>query len=188
MARYRCCTCYSRTWSAGSLAVIRSRRKEIAGGLVNPVQPFHPNVPPPNDVVLLIRRHGFNNAMIWFVKLITDPFTDIVAYYGSVLPKRAWPVSGAGDKVILWIVSGNRDERVFSEADRLVLDRNGPRPLSFGSGVHHCIGLRLAQLQVRALWEELIRRYRSIEMVGPLQRTSSNFVFGTQSMPVIVRY
>ena len=80
MARYRCCTCYSRTWSAGSLAVIRSRRKEIAGGLVNPVQPFHPNVPPPNDVVLLIRRHGFNNAMIWFVKLITDPFTDIVAY------------------------------------------------------------------------------------------------------------
>ena len=94
----------------------------------------------------------------------------------------------AGDKVILWIVSGNRDERVFPDADRLVLDRSGPRPLSFGSGVHHCIGFRLAQLQVRVLWEELIRRYSSIEVVGPVKRAGSSFVFEFLSMPVVVRH
>ena len=88
----------------------------------------------------------------------------------------------------MWIVSGNRDERVFPDAETLVLDRDGPRPLSFGSGVHHCIGFRLAQLQVRALWEELIARYSSIESAGPAIRTGANLVFGHVSMPVILRH
>lgn len=87
----------------------------------------------------------------------------------------------------MWIVSGNHDECVFRDAEKLVLDRDGPRPLSFGSGVHHCIGFRLAQLQVRTLWEELIARYSSIEPAGPVVRTGANLVFGYLRMPVVLR-
>ena len=93
----------------------------------------------------------------------------------------------AGEKVIMWIISGNRDEGVFPDADRLVLHRDGPRPLSFGSGVHHCIGFRLAQLQVRTLWEELIRRYSRIESAGPVDCRGNNLVFSYISMPVVLQ-
>ena len=92
-----------------------------------------------------------------------------------------------GDKVVMFYVSGNRDEAAFTEPDSLVLDRSEPRPLSFGSGIHHCIGFRLARMQLRAMWEGMLDRFSSIELLGPPVRQRSNFVQGFHSMPVIAR-
>ncbi len=91
----------------------------------------------------------------------------------------------AGDKVVMFYVSANRDEAAFDRPDELVLDRTEPRPLSFGSGVHHCIGFRLAQMQMEYMWEGMLDRFSGFELAGDIQRLRSNFVQGYNSMPVI---
>ncbi|WP_329604727.1 cytochrome P450, partial [Undibacterium luofuense] len=71
-----------------------------------------------------------------------------------------------GDKVIMWYASGNRDENVFERPDDLIIDRSNARShLSFGFGVHRCMGNRLAELQLRILWEELIERFEAISVL-----------------------
>ena len=91
----------------------------------------------------------------------------------------------AGDKVVMWYLSGNRDSDVIADADRFLIDRQNARHhLSFGFGIHRCVGNRLAELQLRILWEEIMRRFRFIEVVGPAVRTYSNFVHGIESLPV----
>ena len=93
-----------------------------------------------------------------------------------------------GDRVALWYLSANRDDSVIEEPERLVIDRKSPRRhLSFGFGVHHCMGSRLAEAQLRVLWEELLRRFPSIEVVAPPVRVMSNFVHGYASLPVLIR-
>jgi len=95
----------------------------------------------------------------------------------------------AGDKVVMWYVSGNRDEEVIDDPDGFVIDRSRPRHhLSFGSGIHRCVGDRLAELQLQILWEEILKRDLEIEVVGPPVRAYSNFLRGIKSLPVqIVR-
>jgi cytochrome P450 len=94
-----------------------------------------------------------------------------------------------GDRVVLWYVSANRDEEVFSEADRFLVERyrpgsREPRHLSFGAGIHFCLGARLAEMQLRCLWEEVLDRYPQIDLaVAPL-RVHSSFVNGFKSLPV----
>ncbi len=91
----------------------------------------------------------------------------------------------AGDRVVMWYVSGNRDETVFDDADSLIIDRpNARQHVSFGFGVHRCMGNRLAEMQLRLLWEEIMRRYRHVEVVGEPARICSNFVKGYASLPV----
>jgi cytochrome P450 len=91
----------------------------------------------------------------------------------------------AGEKVVMWYISGNRDEAVFDRPDELVIDRPNPRRhLSFGFGIHRCVGNRLAELQLRILWEEILVRFPMIEVVGPPVRIRSNFVHGYESLPV----
>jgi cytochrome P450 len=91
----------------------------------------------------------------------------------------------AGDKVVMWYVSGNRDEEVIDDPDGFVIDRPRPRHhLSFGSGIHRCVGDRLAELQLQILWEEILRRELEIEVVGPPVRAYSNFLRGIKSLPV----
>tara|TARA_R110002124_G_scaffold128168_1_gene288829 strand:- start:1200 stop:2471 length:1272 start_codon:yes stop_codon:yes gene_type:complete len=91
----------------------------------------------------------------------------------------------AGDKVIMWYVSGNRDERFFDNPDDFIIDRADVRKhLSFGFGIHRCMGNRLAELQLRVLWEEILKRYERIEVVGEPERTVSSFVHGFTAMPV----
>lgn len=91
----------------------------------------------------------------------------------------------AGDKVVMWYLSGNRDGKVIERADDFLVDRKNARHhLSFGFGVHRCLGNRLAEMQLRVLWEEIIRRFRRIEVVGTPVRTYSNVVHGFESMPV----
>lgn len=91
----------------------------------------------------------------------------------------------AGDKVVMWYLSANRDETVHERPHDFIVDR--PRPkhhLAFGFGIHHCVGNRLAELQLRILWEEILKRYPVIELAGEPVRTKSNFVHGFVSMPV----
>ncbi|MEM1156142.1 MAG: cytochrome P450 [Pseudomonadota bacterium] len=90
-----------------------------------------------------------------------------------------------GDKVVLWYISANRDESVIERADEFVIDRRNPRQhLSFGIGIHRCMGSRLAEMQLRLLWEEIMKRFTFVELVGEPERVQSNFVHGYSSLPV----
>jgi cytochrome P450 len=90
-----------------------------------------------------------------------------------------------GDKVIMWYVSGNRDDTVIDQADRFIIDRARPRQhLSFGFGIHRCIGMRLAELQLKIVWEEILKRFSRIEVMGEPQRVYSSFVKGYETLPV----
>lgn len=91
----------------------------------------------------------------------------------------------AGDKVVMWYLSANRDEQAIERPHEFIIDRERPKHhLAFGFGIHHCVGNRLAELQLRILWEEILKRYPVIEVLGEPVRTKSNFVHGFMSMPV----
>ena len=90
-----------------------------------------------------------------------------------------------GDKLAMWYLSGNRDEAAISEPNRFIVDRERPRQhLSFGFGIHRCVGNRLAELQLKILWEELLKRFEKIEVVGEPTRIRSSFVRGFSDLPV----
>ena len=92
-----------------------------------------------------------------------------------------------GDQVLMWYVSANRDEDVFADADVIDIQRdNADRHLSFGYGIHFCMGSRLAELQLRVLWEEILERFERIEVQEEPERTFSSFVHGYTSLPVTV--
>ena len=92
-----------------------------------------------------------------------------------------------GDKVVMWYLSGNRDEEAIEHADRFIIDRARPRQhMSFGFGIHRCVGNRLAELQLKVLWQEILKRFPRIEVTGEPVRTKSNFVHGFLSMPVVI--
>jgi cytochrome P450 len=90
-----------------------------------------------------------------------------------------------GDKVVMWYISGNRDEDKIDRADEFIIDRAKPRQhLAFGAGIHRCVGDRLAEQQLRILWEEILQRDMRFEVTGPPQRLYSNFIRGIRSLPV----
>jgi cytochrome P450 len=90
-----------------------------------------------------------------------------------------------GDKVVMWYVSGNRDEDVIERPNEFIIDRARPRQhLSFGFGIHRCVGLRLAELQLRIVWEEILKRFTTIEVTGAPKRVYSSFVKGYETLPV----
>jgi cytochrome P450 len=92
-----------------------------------------------------------------------------------------------GDKVVMWYVSANRDEDVFERANDFRIDRENARDhLAFGRGVHFCMGSRIAEMQLRVLWEETLARFRHVEVVGKPVRVRSNFVKGYAHLPVRV--
>eukprot|EP00439_Symbiodinium_sp_Y106_P087885 s1_g421.t1 len=93
-----------------------------------------------------------------------------------------------GDKVVMWYVSGNRDGEVIENPDQFIIDRERPRQhLSFGFGIHRCVGNRLAEMQLRVLWEEIMKRFDRIEVVGEPVRVLSNFVKGFEQLPVQIK-
>ena len=92
-----------------------------------------------------------------------------------------------GDQLLMWYVSGNRDETVFENPDDFIIDRHNVRNhLSFGFGIHRCMGNRLAELQLRVLWEEILARFDDIKLMEEPSRTFSSFVKGYTRMPVQV--
>jgi cytochrome P450 len=93
----------------------------------------------------------------------------------------------AGDKVVMWYASGNRDADVIDQPDRFWIDRpNARQHLSFGFGLHRCMGNRLAEMQLRILWEEISQRFHKVEIVGEVERVYSSFVKGYSRMPVVL--
>jgi cytochrome P450 len=92
-----------------------------------------------------------------------------------------------GDKVVMWYVSGNRDPDAIDRPDEFIIDRPDARHhLSFGFGIHRCMGNRLAEMQLRIVWEEITKRFHTVELVGEPVRVRSNFVRGYSNLPVRV--
>ena len=90
-----------------------------------------------------------------------------------------------GERVVMWYVSGNRDEAAIERPDEFIIDRARPRThLSFGFGIHRCVGMRLAELQLRIVWEEILKRFDRIEVVGEPKRIYSSFIRGYETLPV----
>jgi cytochrome P450 len=93
-----------------------------------------------------------------------------------------------GDKVVMWYISGNRDEEVIENPDAFIVDRDNARQhLSFGFGVHRCMGNRLAEMQIRILWEEMLERFDDIILLEEPVRVESNFINGYEKMMVKLR-
>ncbi len=91
------------------------------------------------------------------------------------------------DQVLMWYLSANRDADVFDDADRIDIERaNADQHLSFGYGIHRCMGLRLAEMQLRILWDEILQRFERIEVQAEPERTFSSFVHGYTHLPVTV--
>ena len=127
-------------------------------------------------------------------KLIPNMVAEMVRWQTPVIHMRRTALSDyelggktirKGDKVVMWYLSGNRDETVFDDADRLIVDRHNARQhVSFGFGIHRCMGNRLAEMQLRVLWEEISQRFSWVEQVGDEVRLPNNFIRGIQDVPV----
>ena len=128
--------------------------------------------------------------------LLPNAVSEIIRFVTPVIHQRRTAIADVelgkkiirrGDKVAMFYVSGNRDESVFEQPDQLILDRTEPRLLSFGSGIHHCIGFRLARMQLQAMWTGMFNRFTEFELVEEPKRLASNFVQGYLSMSVVAR-
>ncbi len=92
-----------------------------------------------------------------------------------------------GDHVAMWYVSGNRDDSVIDDPNAYLIDRPRPRMhMSFGFGIHRCVGNRLAELQLTIIWEEIMKRFPTVELAGEPSRTHSVFVKGYETLPVVI--
>jgi cytochrome P450 len=92
-----------------------------------------------------------------------------------------------GDKVVMWYISGNRDEEMVDRPDEFIIDRERPRQhMSFGFGIHRCVGNRVAEMQLTIIWEEILKRFPEIKVVGEPVLNWSAFVHGFESLPVII--
>jgi cytochrome P450 len=126
--------------------------------------------------------------------LVTSMVPEIIRYQTPVIHMRRTAVTDfelagkpirTGDKVVMWYISGNRDDQAIEEPDRFIIDRARPRQhLSFGFGIHRCVGNRLAEMQVTILWEEILKRFPMIEVVEEPKRAYSNLIRGITEMKV----
>ena len=126
--------------------------------------------------------------------LIPNAVSEIIRYQTPVAHMRRTATQDTeirgqkirkGDRVVMWYVSGNRDDEVIERADEFIVDRDRARHhVSFGFGIHRCMGNRVAELQLRILWEEILKRFSRIEVVRPPKRSLSNFILGYSDMPV----
>ena len=92
-----------------------------------------------------------------------------------------------GDRVVLWYVSGNRDEEVIERPNDYIIDRPRPRQhLSFGFGIHRCVGNRLAELQLQIIWEEILKRFPVVQLLEEPRRSYSIFIKGYEEMKVVI--
>ncbi len=126
--------------------------------------------------------------------LITNMVSEIIRYQTPLAHMRRTALADTeiggkqirkGAKVVMWYISGNRDDEVIDDPNKFMIDRPRARQhLSFGFGIYRCVGNRLAELQLRILWEEALKRYPTIEVVGEPERVYSSFVHGYKSLPV----
>jgi cytochrome P450 len=126
--------------------------------------------------------------------LVTSMVPEIIRWQSPIVHMRRTAVVDAelggkriraGDKVVMWYISGNRDEDSIDRPDEFIIDRARPRHhLSFGFGVHRCVGNRLAEMQLIILWEEIMKRFPVIELIEQPKRIYSNFIHGITEMKV----
>lgn len=94
-----------------------------------------------------------------------------------------------GDRVAMWYVSGNRDDEIIDRPNEFIIDRERPRQhMAFGFGVHRCVGNRVAEMQLTIIWEEILKRFPEIKVVGEPERNWSCFVHGFESLKVVIPY
>ena len=125
--------------------------------------------------------------------LVPSLVSEAVRYHSPLLHLRRTTVADVelsgtripeGSKVVMWYISGNRDEERIDDPDSFRIDRDKPRQhIAFGSGIHRCVGERLAELQLRILWEEVLKRDLRLEVMGPPKRLQSNLIHGVLSLP-----
>jgi cytochrome P450 len=146
--------------------------------------------------------YGLNKFPEQYDKLIADP--DLIPKFVTEVIRWQTPLSYmrrtatrdcelsdkkilAGDQILMWYLSANHDEDVFDNAEAIDIERhNAHKQISFGYGIHYCMGSRLAELQVRILWEEVLQRFERIEIQEEPERTFSSFVHGYTKLPVKV--
>ena len=126
--------------------------------------------------------------------LVAKMVPEIIRYQSPVVHMRRTALCDAelngktirkGEKVAMWYISGNRDDEEIEDADSFIIDRARPRQhLSFGFGIHRCVGNRLAEMQLTILWEEILKRFPVIEVVEEPKRSYSNLIHGITSMKV----
>jgi cytochrome P450 len=126
--------------------------------------------------------------------LVTSMVPEIIRWQSPIVHMRRTAVCDAelagkqikqGDKVVMWYISGNRDEDTIDHPNDFIIDRARPRHhLSFGFGVHRCVGNRLAEMQLITLWEEIVKRFPRIELMEEPERIYSNFIHGISRMMV----
>jgi cytochrome P450 len=92
----------------------------------------------------------------------------------------------AGDKVVVWEGSANRDERAFADSMTFDVSRDPNLHLGFGHGLHYCLGASLARLEMRVLYEELFRRFSRVEPAGRIEWTRSNRHTGVRHLPAVL--
>ncbi len=93
-----------------------------------------------------------------------------------------------GDRVAMWYISGNRDETAIPNANQFMIDRDNPRKhVSFGFGIHRCVGNRLAEMQLNIIWEEIMKRFSRVEVTGDPVYLRSSFIHGIRELPVTLR-
>src|SRR5258705_8962641 len=101
------------------------------------------------------------------------------------VPERGGKAIREGEKVAMGYGSGNRDEGVIERPNDYWIERERPRQhLSFGFGIHRCVGNRLAELQLKIIWEEILKRFPRIELTGEPERVYSSFIHGYTHLPV----
>lgn len=128
------------------------------------------------------------------LRLIPNMVSEIIRYQTPLMHMRRLALEDTilggqqikkGDKVVMWYASGNRDETKIDRPDEFLIDRAKARNhLSFGFGIHRCMGNRLAEMQLRIVWEEIMARFKYVEVVGKPTRLKSNFVRGIVDLPV----
>ena len=129
-------------------------------------------------------------------ELLASAVPEIIRWQSPVAHMRRTALADAeiggkrirkGDKVVMWYVSGNRDDSAIDNPDAFIIDRERPRHhVAFGFGVHRCLGNRLAEMQLRVVWEEMLKRFSFIEMAGEPVRMRNNFVKGYEALPARV--
>lgn len=127
-------------------------------------------------------------------KLIPNMVSEIIRYQTPLAHMRRtatqdYTLRGKqikkGDKVVMWYVSANRDSEVITNPDDFIIDRDRSRHhMAFGFGLHRCMGNRLAEMQLRIVWEEILKRFKTVEVVGEPERVQSPFVKGYETLPV----
>jgi len=126
-------------------------------------------------------RSGVEEALRW-----ASPITYFMRYASKDTVLSGTPIK-AGDAVVVWLGSANRDEAVFTDPFDFDIRRRPNRHIAFGVGVHHCVGHSVARVTLRLLFAELFSRFTDIAPAGPMERLASNFVTGVKRQPITAR-